>query len=819
MAEKIIIEAVFDAKEAKAQQVEFTKQLLTLKEALDEVTKQFKNGEISQSSFAKKSVELTAKIRQVQDAQKGLSRDMEVARKFNDAQAGSIAANRVELEQLLQVYKQLGNPTKEQTEQVNTLTNRLKKQEAAISESKKSMGDYIRDINFMGISVGDTADQLKNSADGFQTFTKGVSLSKGALVALAAVPIVLFLVGLVAFFKQTDAGADKLEQGINALKTSFTVFTKGLVVLKDSGEAIFKSLIDGAKGLWDILAGIHTLDFERVKTGIAETGQAFTDAKTSISNTASSLSNLTGQAYRAALAEVELTKATQDLEDAQDALVEKRAIADAAVSKALLTAKDRNKTEKERIALLAQAGKLEAEVVKEEVKLKEEAYRLELRKTLNLLAGRKESDEELKKMTTEQLRATLDRYHQEGIARDEDVKKVRAAYVEKVRVASEAANTLQGIDNRTAALEQQFAAAREARAKKAAQEELKRLKQQQENDKAVREGREAEDRYEAELLQKKLDRLVKHLQRELDIKKDMMSKDNANIAQSFDDSELVLANQVLAKEITESEATEKRLANQKDGLERQIAVTKFYGESTTLLETDLANKEIEIAQNAADKKEKLEAAKYQAARAGVEAIGSLLEIASAGAEENAEFQKSLTLLQIGISSAEAISLAVVHGQKYGFPASIGVTAAAVASVLANFAKVKQMFAAAGSVPKAPAKKFAQGVIDLDGPGTSRSDSIPAWLSRGESVLNAPATAAFKPVLAAMNDYGNGKPFRFSEMAEAGRLAGGGDRGLTADGVASIVRETVSSMPAQILRVRDLDYVYGQRESTARVSDI
>ena len=39
--------------------------------------------------------------------------------------------------------------------------------------------------------------------------------------------------------------------------------------------------------------------------------------------------------------------------------------------------------------------------------------------------------------------------------------------------------------------------------------------------------------------------------------------------------------------------------------------------------------------------------------------------------------------------------------------------------------------------------FKDGVIDLEGPGTETSDSIPAWLSRGESVITASSTTGNK----------------------------------------------------------------------------
>jgi len=47
--------------------------------------------------------------------------------------------------------------------------------------------------------------------------------------------------------------------------------------------------------------------------------------------------------------------------------------------------------------------------------------------------------------------------------------------------------------------------------------------------------------------------------------------------------------------------------------------------------------------------------------------------------------------------------------------------------------------------------FKEGVIDLQGPGTATSDSIPARLSRGESVMTAEETKRYKPVLQAIRD--------------------------------------------------------------------
>jgi phage-related minor tail protein len=47
--------------------------------------------------------------------------------------------------------------------------------------------------------------------------------------------------------------------------------------------------------------------------------------------------------------------------------------------------------------------------------------------------------------------------------------------------------------------------------------------------------------------------------------------------------------------------------------------------------------------------------------------------------------------------------------------------------------------------------FKDGVVGLEGPGTERSDSIPAWLSKGESVITAAGTRANRQELEWMNN--------------------------------------------------------------------
>ena len=76
----------------------------------------------------------------------------------------------------------------------------------------------------------------------------------------------------------------------------------------------------------------------------------------------------------------------------------------------------------------------------------------------------------------------------------------------------------------------------------------------------------------------------------------------------------------------------------------------------------------------------------------------------------------------------------------------------VASAAALMALIKAAFAGA----KALVKGFSAGGY-VQGAGTGTSDSIPARLSNGESVMTAKATSMFSPILSAFNQLGGGVP--------------------------------------------------------------
>ena len=142
----------------------------------------------------------------------------------------------------------------------------------------------------------------------------------------------------------------------------------------------------------------------------------------------------------------------------------------------------------------------------------------------------------------------------------------------------------------------------------------------------------------------------------------------------------------------------------------------------------------------------------QAKMSAIEGLmGGLSQIIEAFGETNekaAKASKAIALAEIAINTGKAIAAGVAQAQSVAFPANIAAIATTVTTVLTNIAS---------AISTVKSAKFATGGF-VSGPGTGTSDSIPARLSNGESVINARSTAMFGPLLSSLNQAGGGIAF-------------------------------------------------------------
>lgn len=169
------------------------------------------------------------------------------------------------------------------------------------------------------------------------------------------------------------------------------------------------------------------------------------------------------------------------------------------------------------------------------------------------------------------------------------------------------------------------------------------------------------------------------------------------------------------------------------------------------------------------------------AQIGAAALGTISEIF--GKESQAG--KAAAVAQATINSYQAATNAMAST-----PAPPPFPQIAAGIVLAaGFKNVKSILATPIE------NKFANGGM-VSGFGTGRSDSVPARLSKGESVINARSTRMFKPVLSAINEAGGGRGF-----ADGGTLDEGLGGITTGTVKAYVVSDEMTNNQERLAKIR------------------
>ena len=165
---------------------------------------------------------------------------------------------------------------------------------------------------------------------------------------------------------------------------------------------------------------------------------------------------------------------------------------------------------------------------------------------------------------------------------------------------------------------------------------------------------------------------------------------------------------------------------------------------------------LDAKQELSDKEVEVEQKKQEAMSQIAGALSGLLEVAGENNRAAAVAAKTLAIAEVAISQGVAIAKAVETATRSS--ATWVDMLAAIATVISSVTAV--MSTAMKSIKSA---KFANGGL-VTGPGTGTSDSIPARLSNGESVMTARATEMFAPILSSFNMMGGGVPINVTQAS-------------------------------------------------------
>ena len=222
-------------------------------------------------------------------------------------------------------------------------------------------------------------------------------------------------------------------------------------------------------------------------------------------------------------------------------------------------------------------------------------------------------------------------------------------------------------------------------------------------------------------------------------------------------------------------------------------------EAFNLRKLEAQNAYLESKKELSDKEIEIETKKTEALSALAGNLSNLINQAAGDNEEMARLAKVLAIAEIAIAQGVAIAQAVKTATSSSATwidmlVAIGTVVSAVTAVMGTAMK---------SVKSA---KFAEGGL-VTGPGTGTSDSIPAQLSNGESVITAKATSMFAPILSSFNMMGGGVPINVTAT---------NNQTLGEDMLARAVAKGMMMAPAPVVSVEEFTSVANRKIGRAHV---
>lgn len=686
----------------------------------------------------------------------------------------------------------------------------------AIIEAANANIPFVEQINQMVTAIGGLKDYLSgvkvemvSVSAGTSGLTKVLKLLKVALVSTGIGALVVALGSLVSWFTKTQKGVETANKIMGALGATINViidrasklgsalvnlFTGNFKQAGEDAKAVFsgigKEIADETKQAWKLAEVLNEIDKKEVMLSMSRAANRAEIEK--LKKAADDQTLSTQERIKAAEKAAEIEK--KDL-DVQTQLAEARLANTLGFTK--MTGEVRKLMEQIKAGdvtadeVIGKLGLSESTIedlknfrdqFNELQELMEDSYgrQTEQQNTLNSI--RQEGADKAKEAKQKELEAV--RAAEDAMlalvkdGRDKQSKEITLQYNRQIedlrtRLKTETDLTVkarQAINDQIKALEQQKSMELQKLSDEELQKEIdNRTKLISLQLESVREGSEQEYQLKmqqldaqraAELADKELTEQMKQAivdkyNKQMD---DLVTQREQEISEKQQEAVRVrLENEIM--QMQQSGASELEILQEQaeQKLEFLNSVQQQEGESEQeFLNRKLqANQEYLDAKKAiSDKEVEIEQAKYQAISGIMGGLSSVMDAFGEDSKALAVMSKGLALAEIAINTGKAIAAGVAQAQSVPFPANLVAIATTVATVLSNIATATQTVKSA---------KFATGGL-VTGPGTGTSDSIPAQLSNGESVMTARATSMFAPLLSSFNQMGGGVPINVTQTS-------------------------------------------------------
>lgn len=817
MAEKVekILDIKVNYSDAIKAIAEYQKKIDAAREAEKNLKKQLKDGEISRQQYNEAMAASKIAVADYNDSIRIINKTVQNQIKQEKEQEGSLRALRAELSNLTAEYDSLSEAERkgargdELKNKINEVTDALKGGEEETQRYYRNVGNYeeaiksavASNIPFIGTLI-QTQDEMGSVKAGAVAAGAAVKNFSKTLLALLANPIVAILTAISVVIMAVAKGIKSSEENtsrwnavlaplkmvLDAVGKVLQIVASGILSVMESGgkmmEWITKQL-EKLPVLGKYVAEVNK-EYERYITMAKEQAAIDRDTRNlQVQNAKNALQiatlkakaddelNVSAKERMEAIREAnrleeeaskknyELAKRRYELMVQQNAMAENTKETNDAIAQA----------EVEMYNALTEYQDKRGELLGREVSLANEIKSAEKEKSDAAIASKQKEVEAVRAAEDAMLALVKDK--REQVRKEIEFTYSRQIEDLRARLNTETDLTVkarQAINDQIKALEQKKAAELQKLSEEELQKEIdnrsKLISLQLE---AVKKGSEQEYQLrmqqllvqrDAELADKELTEqmklaIVDKYNRQID---DLVAQHEKEISEKQQEAVRVrMENEIM--QLQQSGASEldilQEQAAQKLELLNSIQQQEGESEQEFLNRKLLANQEYIDAKKAiAEKEVEIEQAKYEAISSIASGLSSVFEALGDSNKGFAILSKTLALAEIAINTGKAIAAGVAQAQSVPFPANIAAIATTVTTILANIAT---------AINTVKSAKFATGGL-VTGPGTGTSDSIPAQLSNGESVMTARATSMFAPLLSSFNQMGGGVPINVTQTS-------------------------------------------------------
>jgi hypothetical protein len=279
------------------------------------------------------------------------------------------------------------------TQAINALKSVGKEAKNTQKQAEQSSQAINDGMNALDKRTGGAVSAFKGLTGGIKSAVAGFKTLKGAIIATGLGALLVAITSLIAYFKETERGADQLRIITSALgavmgklmdvviklgEALFKAFNDPKQAVIDFGNAIQENIANRVQGMLELLPALSKAINLAFSGEFKNAGKVAADAVGKVTLGVENVTDKIGAAVDSVKAfgqsivdagkeGARIAKIFNEVEKAERELVTQRAAANKQIQEARFIADDLTKSTEERIAAIELAGKLEEQVANKEL--------------------------------------------------------------------------------------------------------------------------------------------------------------------------------------------------------------------------------------------------------------------------------------------------------------------------------------------------------------------------------------------------------------------------------------------------------------------